>query len=88
MLGSNTDKVFKCLDWATLKSRRVEKYMVLMYDLKNGNLPVYVRNVFDSYRNRNPDPRLRHQSDFRIPAGISHNSVNRLIHKFIKGNNY
>jgi hypothetical protein len=69
--GSNSNKVLNCLQWSTLELRRTERRMVLMYDLKHNNLPMYIQNLFYTYRNPNPDLRLRRQQEFHIPRGSS-----------------
>jgi hypothetical protein len=69
--GSNRTKVFKCLDWMTLEQRRVEKKLVLMYDIENRHITTYVLDNFVQYRNPIFDVRLRNHQPYRLPVNVS-----------------
>ena len=42
-----------------------------MYDLVNNNLPPYISEPFNRYRNPEPTRRLRHSNEFRFPHNMS-----------------
>ncbi len=69
--GSNKFKVFKSLGWRTLDDRRKEKMSILMFDYSSLNLPLYLLESIEVFRNHNRDVRLRQAREFIMPLSYS-----------------
>ncbi len=82
--GSNTNKVFNCLGWASLEQRRKEKQLLLVYEAENGDLPSYVLDKFLQFRRTDHDNRLRNQITYRLPTRMSQRFQKSTIPNSIK----
>ncbi|CAH1798195.1 unnamed protein product, partial [Owenia fusiformis] len=68
--GSDTSKVFQCLNWKTLSQRRNEKNVRIMFKINKRNVAQYICDIFDKYKN--PATRLlRHSMPYNIPTNVS-----------------
>ena len=82
--GTNSQKVLKCLGWASLEQRRKEKQLLLIYEAENGDLPPYILSKFLQYKRTAHDNRLRNQSAYRLPARMSQRLTRSTIPSSIK----
>ncbi len=84
MQGTSAKKVFACLNWNSLEIRRKEKKMTLMFDVENGSIPYYVKNIFNMYVNPIQDQRLRRIKKYRIPTNLSNRTLRSTVPSSIK----
>jgi hypothetical protein len=82
--GTSKIKVFNCLNWSSLESRRKEKKAILMFDVENGRIPIYVHNIFTRYLNSMQDGRLRNIKKYKIPLNMSKKSLISTVRSSIK----
>ena len=84
MVGTSETKVLKCIGWLSLAVRRKEKKLLLMHDLENNRLPVFIVPSFYQYLNPVHDVRLRNHRKFALPRGCSQRFYNSTIPNSIK----
>ena len=68
--GTSKNKLFKSLNWNELSTRTDEKYLKLMYQVKNKTVPSYLQRIFDQHRNPVQNVNLRRIRHFTAPKPI------------------